>query len=195
MQQIQQHAPALAPLGVLRAIARTEAGRENLGEMEPWRWTVNMRGKGAWFDTKNQAHVCVCYHFKEGVCRFNVACFQNNYEWWNPAFGSIEEMFDPLLDKQNPATYLGQIHSMLCDWENAVGANHSGKHKHAHRFLCLFAEIRAALEPAIPTVDAFKTDSLLLCNTSCAKGTSVFLFPFQTGPQSACRALIRRVED
>ena len=40
------------PVSVLQAISLTETGRNRSGEMHPWPWTVNMEGKGVWFEMK-----------------------------------------------------------------------------------------------------------------------------------------------
>src|SRR5690606_11949553 len=54
------------PLSVLRAITRVETGRAAGNGVQPWPWTVNMEGKGVWFDTEDEARAYVFREFKRG---------------------------------------------------------------------------------------------------------------------------------
>lgn len=133
------------PLSVLRAITRTETGRGSGGTLKPWPWTVNMEGKGVWFDTEDEARVYVFRHFKQGARSFDVGCFQINYRWHGQAFNSIEEMFDPLINTRYAANFLRKLHSELGDWTRAAGAYHSRTQKYANRYIARFSEIRGNL--------------------------------------------------
>ncbi len=42
------------PLDVLRAISRVETGRALDGQLAPWPWTINVEGKGFWFDSEQE---------------------------------------------------------------------------------------------------------------------------------------------
>jgi hypothetical protein len=117
------------PLDILRAITRTETGRGNAAQMQPWPWTVNMEGQGLWFDTEAQAHVYVFRHFREGARSFDVGCFQINYKWHGHAFASIEEMFDPIENARYAAGFLKKLYDEHGDWNKAVGAYHSRTQK------------------------------------------------------------------
>lgn len=130
------------PLTVLRAITRTETGRTQNGSLRPWPWTVNMQGKGVWFDTEDQARVFVFRHFKKGARSFDIGCFQINYRWHHQGFNSIEEMFDPMLNARYAAQFLTKLRKELGSWDRAVGAYHSRTEKYAARYLKKFAAIR-----------------------------------------------------
>lgn len=134
------------PLEVLRAITRTETGRGTEASLEPWPWTVNMEGKGVWFDTAPQAQRYVFRHFRDGARSFDVGCFQINYKWHGQAFRSIEEMFDPVLNARYAARFLGELHDEFGDWTAAVGAYHSRTHKHATVYVERYKAVRAALD-------------------------------------------------
>jgi hypothetical protein len=133
------------PLDVLRAITRTETGRVAGNELRPWPWTVNMEGRGIWFDTENQARVHVYDRFRAGARSFDVGCFQLNYKWHGQAFNSIDEMFDPLLNARYAARFLKRLHAETGDWTQAAGAYHSRTQKHAKRYLSRYTAIREAL--------------------------------------------------
>ena len=99
------------PVSVLKAIALTETGRARGGSTRPWPWTVNMEGKGVWFDNRAAALAYVYEHFKRGARSFDVGCFQINYKWHHQHFASIEEMFDPLANAHYAAEFLRSLHA------------------------------------------------------------------------------------
>lgn len=136
------------PLDVLRSITRTETGRGASNALQPWPWTVNMQGKGVWFDSEDQARVYVFRHFKKGARSFDVGCFQINYRWHGKEFNSIEEMFDPYLNAQYAAKFLGKLHDELGDWQKAVGAYHSRTEKYASRYLNRYQKVLESLPAA-----------------------------------------------
>ncbi|MEM9550332.1 MAG: transglycosylase SLT domain-containing protein [Pseudomonadota bacterium] len=133
------------PIDVLRAVTRTETGRNAGGKLEPWPWTVNMEGAGRWFDTLDGARAYVFKHFKAGARSFDVGCFQINYRWHSKHFKSIDEMFDPNANAQYAATFLRALHDELGDWSRAAGAYHSRTPKYAKIYTARFDRIRADL--------------------------------------------------
>lgn len=136
------------PLSVLRSITRTETGRARNGKLEPWPWTVNMEGKGKWFETEDAARSYVFHHFKRGARSFDVGCFQINYKWHGKAFSSIDQMFSPRENARYAARFLRQLHDELGDWSRAAGAYHSRTPKYAERYRARFDRIRAKLNDA-----------------------------------------------
>lgn len=135
------------PLDVLQAITRTETGRNSDGVIKPWPWTVNMEGRGVWFDTKGEALMFVYDHFKTGSRSFDLGCFQINYRWHGAQFASIEEMFDPVANARYAALFLKSLYTESGSWKIAVGAFHSRSAVHADRYLVRFGRILDDLEP------------------------------------------------
>lgn len=133
------------PLSVLLAITRVETGRGGGTALRPWPWTVNMEGKGRWFDTEDQARKYVFRYFKNGARSFDIGCFQINYRWHHRGFNSIEEMFDPNLNAQYAAQFLSQLYTELGTWDRAVGAYHSRTNKYAKRYLARYTTIKENL--------------------------------------------------
>jgi hypothetical protein len=140
------------PLGVLQAITRTETGRRREGRVQPWPWTVNMEGRGVWFDTPDEARAYVFEHFKRGARSFDVGCFQINYRWHGQHFASIEEMFEPLANGRYAARFLSELHAELGNWSAAAGAYHSRTPTFANRYRAIFDRHRAAVEGNPPEV-------------------------------------------
>lgn len=131
------------PLDVLMAITRTETGRARGGSIQPWPWTVNMQGRGVWFDTKSEALTYVFGNFKTGARNFDVGCFQINYRWHGESFASIEDMFDPWSNAIYAASFLKSLYAESGDWTVAAGAFHSRTAVHADRYMVRFVSMLA----------------------------------------------------
>lgn len=136
------------PLSVLQAITRTETGRSRNGKLQPWPWTVNMEGRGAWFDSQGAALAHVRAHVKAGVRSFDVGCFQINHRWHGEAFASLEEMFDPRTNALYAARFLARLHAETGNWTKAAGAYHSRTSIHADRYAARFDTIHARMTKA-----------------------------------------------
>lgn len=133
------------PTFVLQAISLTETGRKNSGEMRPWPWTVNMEGKGVWFETEDAARAYVYKNYKRGARSFDVGCFQINYKWHGQEFASIEEMFDPNPNALYAANFLLKLYREKGNWSEAAGAYHSRTQKYAEKYEKRFNAYRAVL--------------------------------------------------
>ncbi len=133
------------PLSVLRAIALTETGRTKHGAFRPWPWTVNMEGKGVWFDSYEEARDYVAKHHARGARSYDVGCFQINFRWHGQHFASIDEMFDPDRNAAYAARFLAQLYSELGDWSRAAGAYHSRTPSFAGKYRERFDRIRGRL--------------------------------------------------
>ncbi len=143
------------PISVLKAISLTETGRKRDGTFRPWPWTVNMEGKGVWFDNEDQARAYVYDNFKRGARSFDVGCFQINYKWHHQAFTSIEQMFEPLANALYAAEFLQSLFAEKGSWALAAGAYHSRTAVHADRYQARFETLRArfAAEDDLPLPD------------------------------------------
>ena len=133
------------PISVLQAISLTETGRKSDGAFRPWPWTVNMEGKGVWFESEDEARAYVYKEFKRGARSFDIGCFQINYKWHGTAFRSIDEMFDPLANALYAAKFLKSLHAEQGDWGRAAGAYHSRTPKYATRYQERFERFRTTM--------------------------------------------------
>lgn len=159
------------PLEVLRAITRTETGRGTNGRLEPWPWTVNMEGKGRWFDTEDEARAYVFQHFKRGARSFDIGCFQINYRWHGQAFSSIDQMFDPLMNARYAAQFIKSLHAETGNWSKAAGKYHSRTPRYSARYRARFDKIRSSLsDQPLPQDQAIRPVSD--ANTPRAEKTS-----------------------
>ncbi len=150
------------PRDVLLAVTLTETGRSRGGTVRPWPWTVNMEGKGIWFETEDDARAYVYQHFKQGARSFDVGCFQLNYKWHHQGFSSIDEMFDPLAGGRYAAGFLTELYQEKGDWTEAAGAYHSRTLEHAERYMARFKAHRETIStrgaPPPPPADIATND-------------------------------------
>lgn len=139
------------PLDALYAISLTETGRSRGGVLRPWPWTVNMEGRGFWFDSREEAYAYVMERYNAGARSFDVGCFQINYKWHGMNFVSIEAMFDPMTNATYAAQMLSGLQDEFGDWTKAAGAYHSRTETYASRYRTRYARIRGRLNGEAPT--------------------------------------------
>lgn len=133
------------PLSVLRAISLTETGRRQGGAFRAWPWTVNMEGKGAFFEDMGEGLAFVEQAMARGAASFDIGCFQINYRWHGENFASVREMFDPVANARYAARFLANLYAELGDWSQAAGAFHSRTRQYADRYRARFDRIHADL--------------------------------------------------
>ena len=142
------------PINVLQAVTRVETGRQRGGKLSPWPWTVNMEGKGVWFDSEDEARAFVYKNYKRGARSFDIGCFQINYKWHGQEFASIEEMFEPTTNALYAARFLLRLFNEKGSWDKAAGAFHSRTEKYASKYEKRFASVRQQLTdtPLAPNI-------------------------------------------
>lgn len=169
------------PLSVLRAISLTETGRRNDGRLRPWPWTVNMEGKGKWFEDQMSARAFVEKHFRRGARSFDVGCFQVNYKWHGHAFRSIDDMFDPITNARYAASFLGELYAEFGDWSAAAGAYHSRTPKYAKTYKARFNRIHAELDD-LEAISIPETHVVADTQEPLGRPKSQNRYPFFAGP-------------
>ena len=113
------------PPDILRALTLVETGRNRDGTFQPWPWTVNMEGKGYWFDTRTEAVDFVAQSYAKGARSFDIGCFQINHRWHGEAFASIDQMFDPSANAAYAAKFMTSLYKEGGSWSWAAGTYHS----------------------------------------------------------------------
>jgi len=115
------------PPHLLQAIAQVESGRPvaQAGRLQPWPWTINAQGQGAFFATEAQAIAAVRSLQARGVQSIDVGCLQVNLMFHPTAFASLEQAFDPRANASYAARFLTELHAADDNWLRAVGDYHS----------------------------------------------------------------------
>ncbi len=123
------------PEAILMAIARVETGQTVSGIYGPWPWSINHRGKGAWFNTGPEAVAHVTRALDDGEINIDIGCFQISYRWHGTEFPDVTAMFDPDENALYAARYLQKLFARTGGWERAIGAYHSRQEAAAARYL------------------------------------------------------------
>lgn len=163
------------PLAVLIAVAQTETGRTHAGGTQPWPWSVNIAGKGHYFNNATSALSFVRLAHENGERNIDIGCFQINFRWHGHNFSSFEEMLDPTENAVYAAGFLSRLHDEKGDWSLAAGAYHSRTQEHALRYRAKFDRFLAAAFPVGSVKGA--TPGPMVAIPNAHKGPRLNTFP------------------
>ena len=112
---------------LLSTITNVESGRWNqqYQRNKAWPWTVNARGKGHFYATKQQAINAVKKLQAQGVKSIDVGCMQINLAYHPDAFENLEEAFNPYKNMEYGAQFLTKLYEQKGNWNKAATAYHS----------------------------------------------------------------------
>ena len=116
------------PSGLLQSITRFEAGRKTVtGEFMPWAWTLNDRGEGLFFDSREAALKHLQAAVENGDHSVDVGCMQVNTKWHMEGFLELSDMLDPVQNADYAAGFLLDLHEAHQSWDDAVKHYHSAE--------------------------------------------------------------------
>lgn len=115
------------PGDTLHSISLNETGRIHSKRKIKivWPWTVNVEGKGYFFDTKHEAVQFVRKQILIGKESIDVGCMQVNIKHHPTAFRDLEHAFDPKSNIAYAAAFLREKYDELGDWHSAIAHYHS----------------------------------------------------------------------
>lgn len=122
------------PVEMMQAITMAETGTTRDGRRGPWPWTLNIAGKGRWFDTRADAQRAAELAIASGASSTDIGCFQINWRWHGTHFSSIDQMLDPKIGADYAAKFLKGLHAEAGNWITAAGWYHSRTPEHAKRY-------------------------------------------------------------
>ncbi len=133
---VQERAQRI-PTHLLAAISTTESGRwhKGLGMAVPWPWTINVEGKGYYFDSKAEAIAQTQSLMARGYRSIDVGCMQVNLKHHAGAFRDLNEAFDPAANVGYAAKFLSRNYADLGDWIKATAAYHSRTEARGRQYL------------------------------------------------------------
>jgi len=171
------------PYPVLLAISQTESGRRIGDTVQPWPWTLNIRGDGQWLETRSAALTLAQASVARGVTLFDVGCFQINYRWHGQHFASLDQMLDPDAGAVYAAQFLQKLYAQTGDWSAAAGAYHSRTPVYAARYRERFDRFYVAAQNGSPPVMAAATriNTFPLLRSGAGQTTLGSLVPFFEG--------------
>lgn len=143
-QLCTRHFPGLEskygiPNNLLAAIASTESGRWHAGLKLalPWPWTINVEGKGFYFESKQEAITKIRALQRQGKTSIDVGCMQVNLKHHPDAFASLEDGLDPAQNTAYAAKFLRRNYDESLSWLTATAAYHSRTPVHGRKYLGL----------------------------------------------------------
>ena len=114
---------------LLQTIAAVESGvwNEFHHAYVAWPWTVNAKGRGYYFKTKEEAIAAAKKFMAKGITSIDVGCMQINMKFHGKAFSSLEDAMDPYKNVSYSAKFLRTLYSRNGNsWEKAARDYHSG---------------------------------------------------------------------
>ena len=116
------------PQGILSSISRVESGHAwPDGSVRGWPWATNNRGKGKYFQKREEALKYIKKVIARGDRNIDVGCMQINYRWHGKAFKSLEQMIDPAYNIPYAARFLSTLYERHGNWDKAIKYYHSGQ--------------------------------------------------------------------
>jgi tetratricopeptide (TPR) repeat protein len=115
------------PAGLLTAISLAESGRP-MGpdnNLVAWPWTINVNGRGQYFETKDEAVAATRKLLDDGQRAIDIGCMQVNLRYHPNAFRTVEDAFDPATNVAYGAKFLTELHGLQGSWTKAVERYHS----------------------------------------------------------------------
>lgn len=115
------------PKYLLTSISTVETGKWNKTAQQKmaWPWTINVRGKGHYYKTKEAAVAAAKALRKRGINNFDVGCMQINMRFHGKEFASLEDAFDPEKNVEYAARFLKRLYDRRQDWMKAATDYHS----------------------------------------------------------------------
>ena len=112
---------------LLTSISTVETGKWNKTAQQKmaWPWTINVRGKGHYYKTKEAAVAAAKALRKRGIINFVVGCMQINMRFHGKEFASLEDAFDPEKNVEYAARFLKRLYDRRQDWMKAATDYHS----------------------------------------------------------------------
>ncbi|MEM9435498.1 MAG: transglycosylase SLT domain-containing protein [Pseudomonadota bacterium] len=141
------------PPNLLTAIAQTESGRRARGaRFRAWPWTSNIRGKGRYYASRQEALAHLDAVLDEGIVSFDVGCMQLNYRWHGQNFPSLAAMLEPAENVDYAARYLKELKAETGSWEIATRYYHSRDAERGRAYFGRVRRARARIGPEAPAV-------------------------------------------
>lgn len=125
------------PRNILRVISTHESGKwyRPLRKNIPWPWTVNVNGRGYYYENKQQAIAAVKEFMNEGKTSIDVGCMQINLKYHPDAFYSLEQAFEPKYNVGYGASLLTKHYKRQKSWRTAIKYYHNRDPKKGKRYL------------------------------------------------------------
>ena len=115
------------PHTLLYAVALTESGKqiESTGDYRPWPWTLNIAGRGYYFDSRREAWQALTEWLRRGQRSIDIGLMQVNWRYHQQRLGTPWQALDPYHNLQVGAAILQNCYQSQQDWWSSVGCYHA----------------------------------------------------------------------
>ena len=112
---------------LLETIASVESGVWNHQKeaFVSWPWSINVKGKGYRYDSKEEAVAAVKEFQSKGIESIDVGCMQISLKFHGAAFENVESALDPETNVEYSARFLSNLYQKKGDWQKAAMEYHS----------------------------------------------------------------------
>ncbi len=121
------------PQSILYAVALTESGKPMAGPAgaaRPWPWTLNVAGRGYFFDSRQAAWQALRGYLKDGQRSIDIGLMQVNWRYHQDRLGTPWQALDPYHNLRVGAGILQDCHLTRQDWWASVGCYHAPGNPH-----------------------------------------------------------------
>ena len=118
------------PEHIFYAVALTESGRdvESQAIRRPWPWTLNVGGKGFYFETRLEAWQALRDWLAQGRRSIDIGLMQVNWRYHHARLGDPWQALDPYHNLRVGAEILQDCYATRQDWWISVGCYHAPSH-------------------------------------------------------------------
>lgn len=115
------------PHSLFYAIALTESGKQikPKGVYRPWPWTLNIAGRGYYFDSRLAAWRALTNSLRAGEQSIDIGLMQINWHYHHERLGSPWQALEPFHNLRVGARILQTCYATRKDWWASVGCYHS----------------------------------------------------------------------
>lgn len=137
---------------LLYAVALAESKRRLPdGALRPWPWTLNVAGKGYFYESETQAWAALYEFIAGGERNIDIGLMQISYRWNEETLIDPYTALDPIANLNMGAKILAAEYHASGDWDVAVGRYHSpgnspAQRARAARYRSNVAALRRALQ-------------------------------------------------
>ena len=131
------------------AIALAESGKTFKSKHRPWPWTLNIAGKGVYFDTRWEAWRALDASLRAGETSVDIGLMQVNWRFHSKSLGSSWLALEPYHNLRVAADILKDCYAKRRDWWASVGCYHAPSdqpraHRYRERVVALWRELPGA---------------------------------------------------
>ena len=120
------------PYTVFYAVALTESGRRvaPADVYRPWPWTLNVAGRGYFFDSRLAAWQALTDWLQAGRRSIDIGLMQVNWRYHQERLGTPWQALDPYFNLRVGAGILQDCYITRQDWWASVGCYHAPTNSH-----------------------------------------------------------------